>query len=321
MVISSSEGFRWSVLPPVPLLGIGTELVESAEHYAARLAWITGTSIGQLCSLPPPYEDPWPGKAGVANGFCGPGDVYKPRIRNLETLTGVGTIRCGTFMVLDQVLTRYGTGVASSMHRWCPQCYLEWDENTSWEPLIWRIELITTCPKHDCELVDTCHVCRSGQWLPATYQHRRRCHRCRASLGRRGQQTERHGYYRWAQWQLCDLVRMCATPGEPPVSALAIRTFVDGMPHIPLRSAEFPWGVSNALMRAKVHPRRQRASLETIVNLCGLQGVRMTDMLRDPVGAASKPLLDQQFVERSIELWPRRHRVMDMKPYTPIHSV
>jgi hypothetical protein len=186
---ASSAGPRpcWTVLPPVPLMGVGTELVESVEHYASRLAWITGTSVDRLCALPSPFDEPAPGKPGGTNRFCGPGKTYQRRIENLEALTGVETIRCGSFLVLEELLATGAIGRSSRRHRWCPECYLAWDEAASWEPLIWKVDLLTTCPIHGCSLEFRCRQCHATQSSTTKYERRRRCRDCGTSLAGRGE--------------------------------------------------------------------------------------------------------------------------------------
>lgn len=316
--------FRWSVLPPVLPFGIGTELVESAEHYAARLAWISGSSVPQICRLSFPGGDGRRDFVGGANRFCGPGSVYKQRIASLESLTGVDTIRCGTFMVLDKVLCDGAAGGTTGYRRWCPECYLNWDEDDSWEPLVWHVDLVKSCPIHGCDLQDSCCKCGNRQKQVVAYHRRRRCTRCGASLGWPGRFGQRPSYYAWAQTQICDLARMCGTPGEEPVHPLAVSEFVYAIPAITAHRRKIPGVVRDALARSKTRTRHV-ASLETIVSLCGLQGVRATDMLRNPVGAASRPLLDLWSGERMMEVIgaqapasglspPRRHRQAVLTP-------
>lgn len=293
--------FGWSVLPPVPLLGLGTPLVESAEHYVARLAWISGTSIRQLCGYMSCCNGMRQIVVGGLNKFCGPGSVYKHRVSELEKLTGISTIRCGTFMVLDKVLCEWAIGRTSYRRKWCPECYLRWDQTSSWEPLLWQIELVNKCPIHDCDLVSGCRKCGASQQQVVAYHRRRNCWRCKKSLGRPGRTEQRPSYYAWAQSQICDLVQLCGTPGEDPVPADAISRFVYGIPAFTAHRSKIPGVVKDAIARSK-NRSRQVASLETIVNLCGLQGVRPVDMLRDPIGAASRPLLDMWSGDRLLDL-------------------
>lgn len=315
MSTAVSNSFEWSVLPPVPLFGVGTELVESAEHYASRLAWISGIDIDKLCALPEPFRSKGKGGVGGVAKFCGPGPVYRNRIENLEALTGISTIRCGSFLVLHDLLGASSMGRRDERDRWCPECFLKWDEDSSWEPLIWQSDLVTTCPVHGCDLINRCEKCHASRRLTSKYQQRRKCAKCGSGLAGRGRTTKRPGYYKWVQSQFCDLVRLCATSSQEMIAAKAYDTFLQGLISIRPRKSKCPWPVRNAIERACSTRRRSRASARTLINLCAIQGVSVVEMLLDPAAAASKPLLDIWGGYRCLDLddrpYPTEMRVLD----------
>lgn len=299
----------WSVLPPVPLMGVGTALVESVEHYVIRLAWITGTSVKSIVSLPAPFDEPGIRKTTLASSFCGPGKVYKRRIENLEILTGVETIRCGSFYLLDAILTPGAVGRASGYHRWCPQCYKEWDEATSWEPLQWSIDLRVTCPDHGCDLEDRCRRCGAIQKPSVRYPSRRHCSKCQRSLAGDGAWSVKPRYVSWAEGQLSKLVELCATPGLAPLPCTTFeafaRTIMRSASSGPPRSS----GASHALSRlVRLHGSSHqvgngvRVRLHTLINACALQGISVRELLLSPVEAASSPLKDNWGNYQPLEL-------------------
>lgn len=284
--------FSWTVLPPLALFGVGTALVESAEHYAARLAHTIGVSVRVLFSLPPPYDEPGYRQVGGASRFCGPGRGFKRRVENLERLTGTDTIRCGSFWVIDDILAVTGAGRNSKRHRWCPQCFLEWDEATSWEPLIWIVDLQLTCPVHGCDLECLCRNCGSNQNVARDYNQRRRCQRCKASLSGRGKITRRPSYFAWAEGRLAELIQLCGTPGQAPFSFSNYEAFVRGLAARKRGKERPPATVRVAIGRIQSNAVRGRVTLRTLVNLCALQGISITEMLLDPQMASSRPLID-----------------------------
>lgn len=305
MSSAAGDSFEWSVLPPVPLFGVGTELVESVEHYASRLAWISGVDIDRLCALPEPFKGKGKGGVGGVEKFCGPGPIYRNRIENLEALTGVETIRCGSFSVLHDLLGASSVGPRDVRDCWCPECFLNWDEDGSWEPLIWQADLVTTCPVHSCDLVNCCEKCHAPRRLSSKYQRRRKCAKCGSSLAGHGRTTKRPGYYQWAQSQFCELVKFCAEPSQEVIATSAYETFVQGLMFIRLGKSSLPWPVKSAIERVKADRKRTRVSARTLINLCGLQGVSVVEMLRDPVAASSKPLLDLWGGYRCLDLVDR----------------
>lgn len=291
----------WSILPPVPLMGVGTCLVESVEHYVSRLAWIAGTTPKQICTLPPPFDEPGAGQPGGVSSFCGPTKAYKHRIKKLEALTGIDTIRCGSFLILDELLASSAMGRNSSRQRWCPECFREWDEERSWEPLIWSVDLLSECPQHGCDLEMHCRHCGSTQNLSARYQHRRKCRKCNSELAGQGRTSDRPAYFAWTDSQVLDLIELCATPGQEPIPYSAHKTFVSGLQAVMDSTSELPAVVRAAIGRLQSNLVRGKMTLRTMINLCALQGISVREMLLDPVSASSRPLLDLWHGYRALE--------------------
>lgn len=298
----SGCSFRWSVLPPLPLRGVGTFLVESAEHYAVRLAWAAGTTLKQVCSLSPPYKENSSGKVGGFARFCGPGAVYRERVSNLERLTGVDTIRCGTFMVLEPVLWPWGSGARARSRGWCPECYAQWDEDISWEPLIWQEITLQLCPIHSCRIVDTCQRCDGAQPFSSAYQNRRICCRCACSLGWSSAAEAPDPRSMWRTRQLEGLIQLCSTPGVAPVPEAALSRFVATIPLENLPNSRGRQIIRDSIAKSKRAGTMVRASVGSIIQLCAIHGVSARDMLLDPIGAASRPLLDNWSEEKLLEL-------------------
>lgn len=297
----------WSVLPPVPLMGVGTTLVESVEHYVIRLAWITGTSVKRIVSLPAPFDEPGIRKTTLASSFCGPGKVYKRRIENLEILTGVETIRCGSFYLLDAILTPGAVGRASGYHRWCPQCYKEWDEATSWEPLQWSIELRITCPDHGCDLEHRCRHCGAKQKPSVRYQSRRNCSKCQRSLAGDGVRSVKPRYVSWAEGQLSKLVELCATPGRNPLPGTTFETFARSTMRSASSKPSQSAGALARLVRLNLPrgPRKGsgvRVRLHTLINACALQGISVQELLLNPEESGALSFIERWEEYRPLEL-------------------
>jgi len=302
----SRVSFTWSVLPALPIRGVGTSLVESAEHYAVRLAWTAGTSLQQLCCLPPPYRENTSRRVGGFSRFCGPGDVYRERVANLERLTGVDTIRCGTFAVLEPVLWPWGSGARTKSRAWCPECYAQWDHDASWEPLIWQEIALQLCPIHSCRIVIECRECGWTQPFAVPYQHRRECSHCGCSLGwaSAGEIPDRRS--EWRARQLEGLIELCSRPGQPPVAETALSRFVEAIPLENLPKSRAKFIIRDAIAKSKRSGTKVRASVQSIIELCAIHGVSARDMLLDPLGAASRPLLDNWSEEALLNLLDQR---------------
>lgn len=275
------------------ILNLGMPTVESAEHYALRLAATTGIAMRPLVSLPQPYNEPGEHQVRLTSSFCGPGKIYRRRIENLERLTGITTIHCGSFLALDALLAPGAIGRKGGCRRWCPACYLAWDEETSCELLQWSIDLRTTCPIHRCDLEDKCRQCHSKQPTSTPYDKRRNCCSCGVHLGAMGIFTPKSTYVTWVETQLSDLVEICADPVQPPIHGATFNIFVEElMRSLPEESKRRPnvADTINRLARLNNPGRGGRIALHTLINACALQGISVRSLLLRPREAACAPL-------------------------------
>ncbi len=299
--------FRWSVLPPLPLMGEGSALVESAEHYVARLAWTVGVTVRSLC--PVTYSAHGNSKryqALGASGFCGPGRQFKRLVTHIERLTGSGSVRCGSFWVVDEVLAVTGVGRDTKQQRWCPECFRDWDEH-SWEPLIWMVEIQQTCPVHSCDLETHCRSCGSAQPTCRDYRTRRQCYRCGSALAGAGRSSTRSTHLEWAEQRLAELVELCATPGQEQIPFERYDAFVRGLVESSQGEPNLPATLRAAVARMRSNAIRGRVTLRTLVNLCALQGISIPQILLDPQTAASRPLIDLWAGYKALEFPNGRH--------------
>lgn len=280
---------------------IGTALVESVEHYVSRLAWISGVDVRALCSKERHFVEQRRGGDTRIARVRGPRWTYKQKIQVLEQFTGLQTIRCGSLIVLDEVLISRALYRHSACRHWCPECFKDWEDDDSWEPLIWQSAPDIGCPIHGCDLLSRCECCLSTQRLSERYERRRHCWCCGAGLAGDGVRSTRTDYHRWMQHQMCDLVRFCSTDGQERVPASRYATFLNGLAFLPSIRENLPWPIKLALRRANSNRRDNRATLETLMNVCALQGVSVVKMLVDPVGASSRSLIDLWEGYRSIE--------------------
>lgn len=307
MTRAEREQFRWSALPPLPLMGESSSLVESAEHYVARLAWTVGVTIRSLCPLTySAHGNRKRDQALGASGFCGPGRQFKRRIMHIEQLTGSDRVRCGSFWVVDELLAVTGVGRDTKQQRWCPECFRDWNEY-SWEPLIWMVELQQTCPVHACDLESNCRRCGYAQPTGRDYRKRRQCYRCAAALGGSGRAGARPTYLAWAEQRLAELVELCATPGQEQIPFERYDAFVRGLFEISQEQPHLPATLRAAVARMRSNAVRGRVTLRTLVNLCALQGITIPQMLLDPQIAASRPLIDLWGDYKALEFPNGRH--------------
>jgi TniQ len=164
-------------------IGIGTSAVESLTSYISRLAAAHRVSVATL------YEFtivPGLNKSYLADqDHLGPASTLNAGFRNqIKNINGVGkvarewvnlfeklTLRRDltrlTFLNWSEVLT------PQKLHRnyqaWCPACYEEMRGSNGiiYQPLIWSVQVLKICYRHQVCLVDQCPQC-NRQFLGLT---------------------------------------------------------------------------------------------------------------------------------------------------------
>lgn len=272
---------RWTALPPLELFGVGTDRVESLEHYVQRQAWTTGRN---------PAE--WFGRSilGSTSFFCGPGTSFLSTADRMQQLTGRSDLHCGTLRNLGGLATHGYMGLSSKARRWCPVCYAHWDEATSYELLAWHMPHISRCPIHGCVLERICRKCLAKQRLCRRYAKRRSCGTCGSSLAGEGLYRDESRYASWAEAESLLLILRCAEPGRRACDHNACNIFATGAAEGILQDPHTPESVRQGLGRVLEYANGIGCDMDTLLNLCAMQGVHLVDALEDPVGAASHPL-------------------------------
>jgi hypothetical protein len=78
---------------------------------------------------------------------------------------------------------------------WCPACYEEWrlGGGTVYEPLLWSLGVITSCPRHGCPLRSTCPHCDRRSHALESRSRPGFCHACLGWLGLRQEEEASAG--------------------------------------------------------------------------------------------------------------------------------
>lgn len=271
---------RWTALPPLELFGVGTALVESLEHYVQRQAWTTGHN---------PAE--WFGRSeiGRTSFFCGPGTSFLSTVDRMQELTGRGDLYCGTLRNIAGLAAQGYLGLTSRLRRWCPACYMQWGDE-SYELLAWQMPHVFRCPVHDCLLEGFCRSCLAPQRHCRSYAKRRLCQKCGTTLGGEGRRTGESRYASWAASESLLLVERCADPNALSCERDACSIFAKEAAEGILYDLATPESVRHGVRRVVEGANGGQCDMDTLLNLCALQGVHLVDALDDPVGAASRPL-------------------------------
>ena len=285
---------NWTILPPIKLKGVGTSLVESVPSYVSRMLWTTGITLGHLVERVARHAIPGAGSFGTFLSAEALSPVAISRLEQLELLSGEANLRCGSLWALSEIVS-YNTSVYGEYkRRWCPRCYEEWDGD-SYEPLIWRIDLLGVCPKHQCRMECVCPRCGEFQRDTHLQELRRICGVCKASLSTGTTWRRRPAFAQWIDEQIMQLIEYCATPREAP-APLSIYTDLA----VGLRTNAKRSGRRDAVMRVILrnierHARRnsRRPTLRSLLNVCALQGVSAQELLCAPRQVSGPMLFDQ----------------------------
>lgn len=285
----------WTEFPPLRLRGVGTADVESVQHFFRRLIWTTG--------LPAVKTRAYVGlESGVKEKYCYSFEkssiLNQAAIRRLDVLqrlTGEGNLRCGTLWAVSDVVSRNFNLYRDYKRRWCPKCYEEWDEDSSWEPLIWNIDLLRNCPKHSCLMEHACHGCGSHQRNVSDLNIRRMCGRCGMSLAAHPRWVGGPKITTWIDEQVGQLTEYCGTPRANFFSWDDYVSFVVELRRNAGRCGTLVRPMRMLLAQADYRARKTSRcpSLRTLLNLCAIQSISIGELLDSPRQASSPVLFSE----------------------------
>ena len=144
-------------------------LVESMTGYIARLAEAHDVSpamllnrelLPRMASLSGLQDIPknltFLYQSHVLNGA---GEHAQNCVQVLEHLTGAENLRALTLLALNGVLSTQHC--LRTRRAWCPRCFEDWRVigRPAYEPLLWAIEPVASCPTHQCALSVKCPHC------------------------------------------------------------------------------------------------------------------------------------------------------------------
>lgn len=280
----------WTTLPPLALRCDERGFYESFHHYTLRVL--------HACGIPQQRFWRWvqgdgpPRERGRRLGCSDLPAGFSPRLQLLKRLTGREDLHRGTFSHVADVLGTRGMTSHSQRgtpRRWCPQCYLEWDETTSFEPLAWAFTMLAACPTHNVLLCDTCAECGCEQRLQTDYGARRVCRSCLAPLTGGKIYADLKGVQAWVDQRLCNFVKFVHSLDDS-VARSRFTEFICEMRDRTANGDRFPAGIRQLVLPAATRPYASRPSIFAYLNLCGFQGVEIEEMLLSPKEAASKQL-------------------------------
>lgn len=292
---------RLTLLPPMPLRHDDDGNFEALDHYFTRLADSVALSTRALARLV------W--RACGEQGRCvvslqyrslwiGPNQRTEGAVSMLSACTGVQDLWRGTFLHLQPALGSVGYPSADDSvagRKWCPNCYDEWDDSTSFEPLHWAVGSLSVCPTHRVALLARCLHCGSTQQQACVYSNRRTCRSCKRSLGHQAPYRAIETFSSWVNLQAVAVAQVAShrfTPIPPDTFDRYFRRVMErwkeGEP-IPkyvktsLRSLQQAWSRGDRLLTP---------SLTQYLNVAAFHGTSVEEILLSPETAAAEPLVE-----------------------------
>jgi len=190
---------QWDIKPPplparsrlfnLPPIGVGTAQVESLTSYIARLSAEHGVSprkllcaevLAHIGKATQYYASPCHFSAYQINGTRKLAEVIAV---GFERLTLSTDLRHMTLQMWSNVLSPQK--LLRKSRAWCAGCYEERlvAEKPIYEPLIWSLDAVTLCTKHNERLCGKCPHCKHQLPFLATNDRPGYCSRCGQWLG------------------------------------------------------------------------------------------------------------------------------------------
>jgi len=184
-------------------IGLETVFVESLTSYIIRLAEAHSVQTGMLVrhEIAPlmsvnsnlnkeRYLNQGSNQGGIdkifanaAKSFNGMGEWTISLIQILESLTSVQNLSHLTFLNSKEVLSR--RNLLKKQRAWCASCFTEWKntQQTIYEPLIWNLEIVKLCPRHETFLLTKCPHCDKNNKILGWKSRVGYCSSCSEWLG------------------------------------------------------------------------------------------------------------------------------------------
>lgn len=313
-----------TLFPPLSLREDDDGNVESLDHYMVRLADCLGISVAavfrMLASRSSTGEIP-SRDVGNRNAWIGPNPRTADCVSSLIQATGVPDLYRGTFRNLSPILSGIGFANCNSSanaRRWCPRCYLEWEDDTSFEPLYWSFGALGKCPIHECKIITRCVTCGSRQMHGAKYSIRRQCRSCLRPLGSTSPRVKTEPYEDWVNRQCIQTARAAATLEHPIPPDTFDRYFTrvlarwsEGEPI----SRYVKASMNNLEARWRKGDRLLRPTMTQYLNFASFHGSSVEEIMLSPESAAAEPLIEgarQSFTHFSLRR-PRKESLVSLK--------
>ena len=289
-----------SRLHAIEPLGVNTPYVESLTSYMARLAEAHSVSLRTLVKqellpllkrdyLSNPFGNSldafWIEAARALNGI---GMLARDWAQVLERLTLRSDLQFLTLLPWTTVLTQQR--LLRLTRAWCPDCFIEWQASGQpiYEPLLWHVNTVSVCPRHQRTLLERCPNPDCHATLPvlASFLRPGYCSKCSRWLGvvtQSSNLSQKSDLWHWQVWVaervgelLSHNMRLTTTPHLKNIPNLVIAAreqVADGSMQNLEKRLQLSRRTVNAWRSGKQIPQ-----MESLLRLCYCCGVSLYDV-------------------------------------------
>ena len=278
-------------------IGISTAFVESLTSYLSRLAQMHLVYPGHLLveELFPLFQRAYLPNRHYNNNLTA---FWKDSatlnsinlstqdwVQALEKLTLRNDLRYLTMLAWSEVLSpKY---LLRRSKAWCSSCYREWHESGTkrYEPLLWMLEVVTVCSRHNCYLDTQCvnQKCKRHLSMLASHTRPGYCDYCGCWLGELTEplsvgRVPSEDELKWQKWVIegvGELLAAAPTLPKRPQSEIFARAVIGQL------NTVFDGNVSALARRLQVSRRTirdwannaQAPQLDSLLQFCYLFGI------------------------------------------------
>lgn len=179
---------RNSLISLAPI-GIGTAEVESLSSYISRIArqyYVAPNKLLKVCVEKYFGSSTYLSEVGYSINSCkninGLDKIAEASLSSIEFATGRNDLIYTTLLKWRHILS---LNQMKTNRAWCPFCLQSDLENKSpiYERLLWKINIIESCPIHNQNLIDVCPHCKSSQSNFSRFCFPGFCSHCKTWMG------------------------------------------------------------------------------------------------------------------------------------------
>jgi uncharacterized protein (DUF983 family) len=241
--------------------------------------------------------------------LCGYGRVVESYVRVVSQAAHCSNLYRTTLIPIRDASDSIAHGALRRGRAWCPACmyWAERNHDVYYDRLIWALAATGRCCEHQFALVNTCPRCGIQQLAYHSTAGMTRCAKCLASLVQAPNAWVPMDKPSFGEKDCLELINAIASGG--------LRGSVPGAFGLFVREAR---SLANPLLAYKPDPSlkggartwratKQKPTLLTMLKRCHRSGVKLIDVLSDPLGAAhTAGLLLAENLELPISWKPRR---------------